>query len=189
MEVLLSANLNFWPTGHKKNGDQSTHKAKIMKRETILTCTIHWRGTCEGHLDGINRKVMQTRYIHHLPPCQKCSSLIRAGNISNLLALDCTAYHLCNSAILVGRNGSNSGHIKGSPSTNFFLPRAFCRASPSNWALVRSVCNIIPAMVNGSLDSSGQSSCGTINGGIDCLDCSPSWGTVFALIRRFLGLL
>ena len=104
-----------------------------MKRETILTCTIHSRtihsrGTCEGHLDGINRKVLQTRYIHHLPP-QKCSSLIRAGNISNSLALDCTAYHLCNSAILVGRNGSNSGHIKGSPSTNFFLPRVFCRAS------------------------------------------------------------
>src|SRR6185503_6322082 len=57
--------------------------------------------------------------IYIICPRQKCSSLIRAGNISNSLALDCTAYHLCNSAILVGRNGSNSGHIKGSPSTNF----------------------------------------------------------------------
>ena len=112
-------------------------------------------------------------------PRLKWLSCTRAQNITSFVAL-AFRYHACNSRILVGSRGINSSHIRGFPNLNGFLfdPGWTSIPAPWSWAFVRPLSNTNWAVAASFLES-------TFSGGIDCLDCYPSWGTW--LRRRFLG--
>ena len=144
-------------------------------REETLTCKMYWGGTCLKHLDG--KICKYDPYVIH-PPMEM--AIFNASSKHNIPFEEYFMYHLCNSRILVSSLSINSGHIRGSPSKNGFLPApswtgAF--AFPSSWAFESPISDTNSAIASSSFER-------TLRSGTLCLGCSPRWGNW--LYRRLL---
>ena len=115
-------------------------------------------------------------------PRWKWLSLMRATNI----IFPCKEYfmhQLCNSRILVGNLSINSGHIRGCPSTNGFLP------APSwtgTFSFPSSLASVSPVSATNSASASSSFE-RTLRSGTLCLGYSPSWGTWLYLRLLFFS--
>ena len=142
-------------------------------REETLTCSQNALKRDLSRTSWWYRSYRFSSSIHTSSiPRWKCLSLMRAANII-FPSAEYFKLHWYNSRILVGSLSINSGHIRGSPSTNGFLPDPSWIGTfsfPCSWAFESLVSTTNSAIAASSFER-------TLRAGTVWLGCSLSWGT------------